>query len=216
MLGLAARLIGGFFTPLIDQASASTGRIVRKLALFVLAGVALIVVLIALTIAFYLWIASLRGPIVGALAVAGLYASIAFIAVLLALRSGGAPRSERATPTGLSGQTGGATDAEIDAFAGPLLAVLAKLGLRKEQLAVLAGTSVAKQMGPIPLVGLALVAGFLLGRMGRRIFPADLFASLMAASDLVADLLRPSSGAEGRSTESDPAGSREDLDRNAA
>ena len=47
-------------------------------------------------------------------------------------------------------------------------------------MAVLAGTSVAKQIGPIPLVGLAIVAGFLIGRMWRGLISADLIATVLA------------------------------------
>ena len=51
----------------------------------------LVVVIIALTIAFDLWVASKAGPIVGALAVAGLYLVVGAGAVGLALRRPGAP-----------------------------------------------------------------------------------------------------------------------------
>ena len=57
--------------------------------------------------------------------------------------------------------------AQVDAFAAPLMSALAGLGLRREQFAVLAGSSLAKQLGPLPLVGLAVVGGFLVGRMWK-------------------------------------------------
>ena len=61
------------------------------------------------------------------------------------------------------------------------MAMLASLGLRREQIAVLAGSSLAKQLGPLPLVGLALVGGFLIGRMWkswRSALSTDTIASL--------------------------------------
>ncbi len=205
MLALAARLIGGVFTPLIDQASASSARLLRKLALFVVAGLSLIVVLVALTIAFDLWIASMKGPIAGALAVAGLYLGVAVVAAVLAMRPAKAPRAgkpkmtsgeQAATEEATAAQRG--LNSQIDSFAAPLLAILERLGLRKEQLAVLAGTSVAKQIGPVPLVGLAIVAGFLVGRMWRGLFSSDLIATLLA-SDLFAGLF----GGKDETTESE-------------
>ncbi len=191
MLGLAARLLSGAITPVIDQISHSSARLLRKLALFLLAGVCLVVVLIALTIAFDLWIASMAGAIAGALAVAGLYLSVAIIAVVFAVR---APKPKTPTPEDAAQRKQADADstlnAQVDAFAAPLLNILQSLGLRREQLAVLAGTSFAKQLGPIPLVGLAIVAGFLIGRMAgtlRTFLGADLIANLMS-SELLASL----------------------------
>lgn len=191
MLGFAARLLGGAITPVIDQITHSSARLLRKLALFLLAGLCLVVVLIALTVAFDLWISSLAGPIAGALAVAGVYLLVAIIAVTLALRS---PASKVRPPEDAAhrakADSDSRLDAQVDAFAAPLLKVLQSLGLRREQLAVLAGTSFAKQLGPIPLVGLAIVAGFLIGRMTgtlRTFLGGDLIANLMS-SDLLASL----------------------------
>jgi hypothetical protein len=214
MLGFAARLIGGMFTPLIDQASASTARLLRKLALFLAAGLALVVVLIALTIAFDLWIASMKGPIVGALAVAGLYLVVAVIAVVMALRPGAKtqPAAERkANEAGSTARRG--LDAQVDEFAAPLLDILQNLGLRREQLAVLAGTSVAKQIGPIPLVGLAIVAGFLIGRMGgglKGLLSSDLLSTLLA-SDLFAALFGAKAETPPSSDEAMPDGEARDA-----
>lgn len=191
MLGFAARLLSGAITPVIDQITHSSARLLRKLALFLLAGLCLVVVLIALTVAFDLWISSLAGPIAGALAVAGVYLVVAIIAVVLALRS---PKSKVRPPEDAAhrakADADSRLDAQVDAFAAPLLKVLQSLGLRREQLAVLAGTSFAKQLGPIPLVGLAIVAGFLIGRMMgtlRTLLGGDLIANLMS-SDLLASL----------------------------
>ena len=216
MLGLAARLIGGMITPLIDKVSASSARLLRKLALFVVAGLALVVVGIALTMAFELWVASRAGHIAGALAVAGLYFTIAIIAVALALwggksktQSAEARDSRPGTTKPGAGRSEGAADrsgldSQVDAFAAPLLNILAGLGLRREQLAVLAGTSLAKQIGPVPLVALAIVAGFLIGRMAKgwkSLVPTDLVSSLLSA-DILSTLLR-TRGADPDDTETD-------------
>lgn len=169
MFGFVARLIGGAVSPLVDQVTAFGASILRKLALFVLAAVCLMVVVIALTIAFDLWISSLAGPILGALAVAGLYLIMAVTAVVLALRDGRNP-SEATVPSGETAEQEAreaAKDEKVDQFTAPILAMLASLGLRREQIAVLAGASLAKRLGPVPLVGIAIVAGFLVGRIWR-------------------------------------------------
>lgn len=169
MFGFVARLIGGAVSPLVDQVTAFGASLLRKLALFVLAAVCLVVVVIALTIAFDLWISSLAGPILGALAVAGLYLIMAVTAVVLALRDGRNP-SEATVPNGETAEQEAreaAKDEKVDQFTAPILAMLASLGLRREQIAVLAGASLAKRLGPVPLVGIAIVAGFLVGRIWR-------------------------------------------------
>ena len=190
MFGFLARLVGGAFDPLIDRVSMAGARLLRKLALFLVAAVCLVVVLIALTIAFDLWVASKLGAIAGALAVAGVYLSVAVIALVLALRGGSAPQAA-ATVDKAAAEAGAATASsrkeQVDAFAAPLMSALAGLGLRREQLAVLAGSSLAKQLGPLPLVGLAIVGGFLVGRMWkgwRGLMSMDALTSLLAAVGL--------------------------------
>ena len=125
----------------------------------------MVVVIIALTIAFDLWIASLAGSIVGALAVAGLYLAVAVVAVVLATRGGAKPAQAGAEEPESTATASAAKDEKVDQFTAPLLAMLASLGLRREQIAVLAGASLAKRLGPVPLVGIAIVAGFLIGRL---------------------------------------------------
>ena len=168
MLGFIARLVGGALDPLIDRVSTAAARLLRKVALFLVAAGSMVVVLIAMTIAFDLWIASKFGPIIGALAVAGVYLAVAVLAVVLALidhAPSEAPQAEPAEARQSASEADPARNEQIDQFTAPLMAMLAQFGLRREQLAVLAGSSIAKQLGPLPLVGLAIVAGFLIGRM---------------------------------------------------
>ena len=165
MIGFVARLIGGAVSPLVDQATAFGASLLRKLALFLVAALCLIVVIVALTVAFDLWIASLAGPIIGALAVAGLYLAVAIAAAVLAMRDGAKPAQSQAEEESPSAKASAAKDEKVDQFTAPILAMLASLGLRREQVAVLAGASLAKRLGPVPLVGIAIVAGFLIGRL---------------------------------------------------
>ncbi len=164
MFGFVTRLIGGAINPLLDQFKAFGASLVRKLVLFLVAAICMVVVVIALTMAFDLWIASLAGAIVGALAVAGLYLAVAIAAVVLALR-GGRPLPVDHDATAKEETIAAEKDEKVDQFTAPILAMLASLGLRREQIAVLAGASLAKRLGPVPLVGIAIVAGFLIGRL---------------------------------------------------
>ena len=184
MFGFLARLVGGAVSPLVDRAAAFGASLLRKLALFLVAAVCMVVVIIALTIAFDLWIASLAGPIVGALAVAGLYLLIAIAAAVLAMRDGSKP-AQAPAPTAeeaARSDEANAKDEKVDQFTAPILAMLASLGLRREQIAVLAGASLAKRLGPVPLVGIAIVAGFLVGRLWQgwdALLSSDLIESLL-------------------------------------
>ena len=185
MFGFLARLIGGAVSPLVDQAAAFGASLLRKLALFLVAAACTVVVIIALTIAFDLWIATLAGPIVGALAVAGLYLVITIAAVVLALRGGAKPveaTGQAAAEEAARDDEASAKDEKVDQFTAPILAMLASLGLRREQIAVLAGASLAKKLGPVPLVGIAIVVGFLVGRLWQgwdALLSNEMLASLL-------------------------------------
>ncbi len=189
MLGFVTRALSGAVAPLIDRVSTVSARLLRKAVFFLIAAACLLVVLAALTAAFFLWIASLAGSIVGALAVAGIYLLVAIVAIILALRDPKpaatvrqAASADAAAQQASARQAKAGLNAQIDQFTAPLLDLLAKIGFRREQFAVLAGASIAKQLGPLPLVGLAIVGGFLLGRMGkswRSLLSLDLIASLL-------------------------------------
>ncbi len=190
MLGLLTRLLGGAVAPLIDQVSAISARLLRKLALFVVAAVCMLVVVVALTFAFDLWIAMLAGPIAGALAVALLYFVVAATALAVAMRDG---HSKKVAAEAASAPTP-ELDEQIDRFTSPLMRLLGQLGLRREQFAVLAGGTLAKKIGPIPLVGLAIVVGFLLGRTWKTwkaFISTETLASLISMAGLFGGMGAP-------------------------
>lgn len=164
MFGLLARIAGGAVSPLVDQLTAFGAGLLKKLALLLLAAVCLAVVAAALTLAFGLWIATLAGPIVGVLAVAGLYLVVAIVALVLAFR-GRKPSTH--TANGAESAEEPTRSARVDQFTAPVLDLLQRFGFRREQLAVLVGAGLAKQLKPIPLVGVAIVAGFLIGRLWK-------------------------------------------------
>ena len=93
-----------------------------------------------------------------------------------------APKAADAAQQAAQSAAAAQRGAQVDRFIAPLLNTLRSLGLRREQLAVVAGAAVAKQLRPVPLVGLAIVAGFLFGRLWKG------WAALLS-TDLVATLL---------------------------
>ena len=179
MLGFFARLASGAVSPLAERLSAFGASLARKLALLAVAAVCFLVALVALTVAFDLWITSLAGAIAGALAVAGVYAAVGILAAVAATRGGKrAPAEPKVAPA----PADAARDEQVDRFTAPLLRVLANLGLRREHLAVVAGAALAKRLKPLPLVGLAILAGFLVGRLWSG-------WDALASNDLVATVL---------------------------
>ncbi len=166
MFGFIAGLVGDAVAPLIDAVADFSARLLRRLALFLVAALCMVVVLIALTIAFDLWIATLAGPIVAALAVAGLYLLVAVAAVLLAVRAPAAEAPPAPAPQAAAPENP-ELGARIDQFTKPILDILQRFGLKREQLAVFAGATMAKRLGPVPLVGCAIVVGFLVGRLWK-------------------------------------------------
>jgi uncharacterized membrane protein YraQ (UPF0718 family) len=190
MFGLITGLLRDAVTPILDRIADASARLIRKIVLFAVAGVCAIVVLIALTNAFDLWITTLAGPIVGALAVAGLYLAIAIVAVVVALRDESAPKKAAAPATEAASDTRpdpSEAAARIDQFTAPIMDMLQRYGFKREQLAVFAGATLAKRLGPLPLVGCAIVAGFLAGRMWKSW--RHLLETALAASPLLADIL---------------------------
>lgn len=169
MGGLIARLIGGAVTPLIDQAADYGAGLLRKLALFLVAAICVAIAGAAATVAFGLWIASFAGAVVGAAAVAGVYLLLGGACVGLAFRPhrriSEAAKVAVDENEDVEDDEGRFRREQIDRFTEPLLRILSSLGLRREQIAVLAGASIAKQLKPLPLLGAAIVAGFVIGRM---------------------------------------------------
>jgi hypothetical protein len=158
-------------------------RLLMKAALFVVALVALIVASVFLTAAFFIWINQLAGPLIAALATAGIYLSIAIIAFLCAVYGGNDKphrESKRAAPAGVKNLHQDASQektkeqedraAVISEAVLPLLEVLRTLGWKREEMALLAGAELAKTLPPMTLVGLALICGFLIARMANLPF----------------------------------------------
>jgi hypothetical protein len=147
-------------------------RLLVKAALFLVAATALLVTILFLTAAFFIWIDQLASPLIAALAVAGLYLGIAVIAILCAVYGGkGKPRDtskyaaaainlrqEKASQDHSTEQEDRA--AVISEAILPLINVLHALGWKREEMALLASAELAKTLPPLTLVGLALICAF--------------------------------------------------------
>ncbi len=159
-------------------------RLLMKAALFAVAFIALIVAAIFLTAAFFIWIDQLAGPLIAALATAGLYLGIAIIAVLCAIYGGNEKPPAASKPAAAASAKNLHREktsqdhskeqeerAEVISEAVlPLLEVLRALGWKREEMALLASAELAKTSPPLTLVGLALICGFLFGRIGNLPF----------------------------------------------
>ncbi|WP_020173993.1 phage holin family protein [Methyloferula stellata] len=162
-------------------------RLLMKAALFLVALIALLVAAIFLTAAFFIWIDQLAGPLIAALAVAGLYLVIAVGALLFAIYGGNekprdvskeaktdgvkSQRQENASPENARDEEDRA--AVIAEAIVPYVEILRALGWKREEMALLAGAELAKTLPPLTLVGFAIVCGFLIGRMANLKLPFD-------------------------------------------
>jgi hypothetical protein len=175
-LGLRQLIDRTILTPIQDKSA----RLLTKAALFMLAAFAFLIGFIFLTAAFFIWVVQLAGPLVAALSVAGFYVAVGIIAVLIAIY-GGREKVRKPKPAAsqaTSSSTGpSAADenrisddekeraAVISEAVVPLIEVLRSLGWKREELALLAAAELAKKLPPLTLVGLAIICGFLIGRL---------------------------------------------------
>ncbi len=162
-------------------------RLLMKAALFLVALVALLVVAIFLTAAFFIWIDQLAGPLIAALAVASLYLLIAVSALLYAVHGGkekphGASKQAKTDSAKNLRQESPSQEnvrqeedrAEVISEAvAPYVEILRALGWKQEEMALLAGAELAKTLPPLTLVGFAIICGFLIGRMANLKLPLD-------------------------------------------
>ena len=181
---LITGVLSDALTPVMDRAAKAGTRFLVKAALLLAAAFLFFAALIALIIAFALWIASLAGPIVAALAVAGVHILAGTLALVLALREGpGAAAPEQAAPPPKA-------DEEIDQAADPLLDLWRRSGGNPEQMAALTAALIVKRVGPLPLAGVSLTVGFLIGlfwKSWRKI--AENRETIMASGAAIVPLL---------------------------
>jgi uncharacterized membrane protein YcjF (UPF0283 family) len=155
-------------------------RSVKKLAFVVIGVTFLIGASVFLTIDLFLFTQILAGTLAAALCVAGFFLIAGIICLWLAVRPRRQSESEKATASPISAAAASENShdtpsmppnpefaAKIDAIVAPILELLREADLQKEVLAVEAGTAIAKQLNPFSLIGFAIVAGVIIGRIAR-------------------------------------------------
>jgi hypothetical protein len=161
---------------LVSEATAPIGemsmRLFKMAMLFFLAMSCLIASAIFLTIAFFEFLEPLEGYAGAAFGVGGLYLVAALICIFVIAREkpGRAPQAAAALPENkeIKSSQKALFANNIDETIAPILDVLHESGMERERLALVAGAEIAKQMRPFSLVALALVAGFVIGRILKR------------------------------------------------
>jgi hypothetical protein len=170
MNALINRLITDATAP-IEKMSA---RLFKKAVLFFVAMSCLFVSSIFLTIALFVCVQKLAGTAIAALGTGGVYLGVALICIVVASRGSrhGAPAAAELGPMTETRETPPRQKLEfastIDEAVAPVLDILRDAGLERERLALAAGTEIAKQLHPFSLAALAVVAGFILGRILKQ------------------------------------------------
>jgi hypothetical protein len=171
MNALISRLISEATAP-IEKMSA---RFFKKAVLFFVAMSCLSVSSIFLTIALFVFVQTLAGTAIAALAAGGLYLGIALICIIVAPRESSRQSAPAASETGPITETRETSPrpklefaTNIDEAVAPILDILRDAGLERERLALAAGTEIAKQLHPVSLAALAIVVGFILGRILKQ------------------------------------------------
>jgi hypothetical protein len=170
MNALISRLISDATAP-VEQMSA---RLFKKAVLFLVAIGCLFVCSIFLTIALFIFVQPLVGTVIAALGTGSLYLGVAGICIAVASRG-----KEQAAPAAAEcepmTETKGNSSTQKLAFASnndeavaPILDFLREAGLERERLALEAGMEIAKRLHPFSLAALAIVAGFILGRIVKQ------------------------------------------------
>lgn len=164
----------GFLTQRLREIIASVEamgrRIATSAALLVVALIFLLASFAFLSVALYLWVAEVTRPALAALSVAGLHVAIAGVCLTAFwLRGRGAkPSKKTVQPSSIPQESVDARRAElsesIDQTVAPLIEMLHEADMKPEEAALRLGVTLAKQVGPMALVALALAAGFMFAR----------------------------------------------------
>ena len=167
MKALLERLIREATAP-IKRAIA---RIVQSAVLLTIAGICLIIMWGFLTAALFMFLEDRFGGTIAALVVAGLYllfAIICFVVLKIMRRSAAKAEQRQAT---FAAATSDVVSEEMQRAAEPWMQILETAGLYRERAALLVGGEALRKMKPMQLVGMAILGGFVFGRVitgGRR------------------------------------------------
>jgi hypothetical protein len=167
----ARRFVSNALAPVEATSGRIIGLAIGMAGLGAVATACFIATLIFLSVALDLWLTKLADPVIAALAVAGFYLVIALLCVVLAISYG---RKKKSTPSPADPKPAPAPapspapvdsapylSENIDETLAPFVAILQQFGLKREEVAVRLAAEATKQIGPLALVGIALLAGFL-------------------------------------------------------
>lgn len=158
-----------FLERLIREATApikrAIARIVQSAVLLTVAGICLIIMWGFLTAALFIFLEDRFGGTIAALVLAGVYllfAIICFVALKVMQRSA-AKAAERQTT--FAAATTEVVSEEMQRVAEPWMEILETAGLYRERAALLIGGEALRKMKPMQLVGMAILGGFVFGRV---------------------------------------------------
>ena len=164
-----------FLERLIREATApikrAIQRIIQSAVLLTIAGLCLIIMWGFLTASLFIFLEDRYGGTIAALVVAGVYLLFAitcFIVMKILQRS--AAKAEHEQPT-FAAATRDVVSDEVQRAAEPWMEILETAGLYRERAALLMSGEALRKMKPMQLVGMAVLGGFVFGRVitgGRR------------------------------------------------
>jgi hypothetical protein len=164
-----------FFERLIREATApikrAIARIIQSAVLLTIAGICLIIMWGFLTAALFIFLEDRFGGTIAALVVAGVYLLFAIICVaVLKIMHRSAAKAEERQAT-FAAATSDVVSEEMQRAAEPWMEILETAGLYRERAALLVSGDALRKMKPMQLVGMAVLGGFVFGRVitgGRR------------------------------------------------
>jgi hypothetical protein len=164
-----------FFERLIREATApikrAIARTVQSAVLLTIAGICLIIMWGFLTAALFIFIEDRFGGTIAALAVAGVYLLFAITCfVVLKILQRSAAKAGREQPAFAAAASDVVSD-EVQRAAEPWMEILETAGLYRERAALIVSGEALRKMKPMQLVGMAVLGGFVFGRIitgGRR------------------------------------------------
>jgi hypothetical protein len=158
-----------FLERLILEAAApikrAIARIVQSAVLLTIAGICLIIMWGFLTAALFIFLEDRFGGTIAALVVAGVYllfAIVCFVALKIMQRSAAKAEQRQAT---FAAATSDVVSEEMQRAAEPWMQILETAGLYRERAALLVGGDALRKMNPMQLVGMAILGGFVFGRV---------------------------------------------------
>jgi UPF0716 family protein affecting phage T7 exclusion len=158
-----------FLERLIKEATApikrAIARIIQSTVLLTIAGICLIIMWGFLTAALFIFLEDRFGGTIAALAVAGVYLLFAITCfVVLKILQRSAAKAERRQPT-FAAATSDVMSEEVQRAAEPWMQILETAGLYRERAALIVSGDALRKMKPMQLVGMAVIGGFVFGRV---------------------------------------------------